>query len=95
MPNEDANNAKQENLQEISGEHSTILSIKNEPSISNSEISETLRSIKVEDQQQLKERLVEKNESQESLLNKFEDEKAYKSWKKSVSMVLSNITSHK
>ncbi len=69
-------------------EHSTICSIKNEPSINNNEIGDTLTSIKLEDIQQ-------KIENQENMLPKFEDEKAYKSWKKSISMVLSNISSHK
>ena len=38
---------------------------------------------------------LEKTENQENTIPKFEDEKAYKSWKKSITMVLSNITSHK
>ena len=71
-------------------EQSTICSIKNEPSINTSDISETLTSIKLEDQKS-----IDKVENQENMMPKFEDEKAYKSWKKSISMVLSNITSHK
>lgn len=36
---------------------------------------------------------IKQNENQEN--HKFEDEKAYKAWKKSIMMVLSNISSHK
>jgi hypothetical protein len=79
---------------------STILSIKNEPT-TNIELNESLTSIKVEEnlQKEKNEPLVtkpmDKNENLENIMPKLEDEKAYKAWKKSITMVLSNITSHK